>query len=36
MRDKTILFVEDDPDDEDLTLRALRKGRIAHEVIVAG
>jgi two-component system response regulator len=31
--DKTILLVEDNPDDEELTMRALRK--IANEVVVA-
>ncbi len=31
---KTILLVEDNQDDEDLTLRALRKGKISNEVIV--
>jgi two-component system response regulator len=35
MKEKTILLVEDDPDDEALTLRALRKNNIANEVIVA-
>ena len=33
--DGTILLVEDNPDDEALTLRALRKHKIANEVIVA-
>ena len=32
---KTILLVEDNQDDEDLTLRALRKANIANEVFVA-
>lgn len=32
---KRILLVEDNPDDEALTLRALRKHNIANEVIVA-
>jgi two-component system response regulator len=32
---KTILLVEDDPNDEELTLRALRKSNIRNEVIVA-
>ena len=32
---KTILLVEDNPDDEELTLRALRKSNIMNEVIVA-
>jgi len=33
--EKTILLVEDNKDDEDLTLRALRKANIANEVFVA-
>jgi two-component system response regulator len=33
--DKTILLVEDNPSDIDLTRRALEKGRIANELIVA-
>jgi two-component system response regulator len=33
--DEVILLVEDNPDDEALTLRALRKNHIANEVIVA-
>lgn len=33
--DKTILLVEDNPDDEALTLRALKKNNIKNEVIVA-
>ena len=33
--DKQILLVDDNPDDVDLTLRALRKNQIANEVIVA-
>ncbi|MGH8687743.1 MAG: response regulator [Burkholderiales bacterium] len=32
---KSILLVEDNPDDEELTLRALRKGNVANEVSVA-
>lgn len=32
---KTILLVEDDPNDEELTLRALRKSNIRNEVVVA-
>jgi len=32
---KKILLVEDDPNDADLTLRALRKSNISNEVIVA-
>lgn len=33
-REKIILLVEDNPDDVDLTLRALRRYHIANEVIV--
>ena len=33
-KDKPILLVEDNPDDEELTLRALRKHNLADEVIV--
>jgi two-component system response regulator len=33
--DKSILLVEDNPDDVDLTLRALKKNHIANEVVVA-
>ncbi|HEV8337059.1 MAG TPA: response regulator [Candidatus Polarisedimenticolia bacterium] len=35
MREKMILLVEDNPDDEDLTIRALRKNNIANEIVVA-
>lgn len=35
MDSKIILLVEDDPDDEALTLRALKKNRIQNDVIVA-
>ena len=35
MRNKTILLVEDNPDDEALTLRALEKNKIGENVIVA-
>ena len=35
MRDRTILLVEDNPDDEALTLRALQKNNIRNEVVVA-
>lgn len=35
MDTKTILLVEDNPDDEVLTLRALKKNRIENEVVVA-
>src|SRR5690606_37066418 len=34
MKEKIILLVEDNPDDEELTLRALRKAGIANEIIV--
>lgn len=32
---KVILLVEDNPDDEALTLRALRKNKVANDIIVA-
>jgi len=35
MMEKTIMLVEDNPDDEELTLRALRKASIANDVFVA-
>ena len=35
MKDKFILLVEDNPDDEALTLRALKKNNILNEVAVA-
>lgn len=35
MKDKVILLVEDNPDDEMLTLRAFRKGNILNKVVVA-
>lgn len=35
MADKVILLVEDSPDDEELTLRALKKNNILNEVVVA-
>lgn len=35
MSSKVILLVEDNPDDEALTLRALRKNNIFNEVVVA-
>lgn len=35
MQDSVILLVEDNPDDEALTLRALKKNNITNEVIVA-
>jgi two-component system, response regulator len=34
MRNKSILLVEDNPDDEELTLLALRESRILNEVVV--
>ncbi len=33
--DKVVLLIEDNPDDERLTLRALRKNNIMNEVVVA-
>ena len=35
MKDKVILLVEDNPDDELLTLRALKKNNVLNEVVVA-
>jgi CheY-like chemotaxis protein len=35
MKGKTILLIEDDPSDIDLTRRALSKGRILNELVVA-
>lgn len=35
MAQKTLLLVEDNPDDEALTLRALRKYNLANEIVVA-
>jgi len=35
MNEKIILLVEDNPDDEALTLRALKKNNVLNEVIVA-
>ncbi len=35
MPTQLILLVEDNPDDEELTLRALRKQNIANEIVVA-
>jgi two-component system, response regulator len=35
MNQKSILLVEDNPDDEALTLRALKKNNISNEVLVA-
>ena len=34
MKDKIILLVEDNPDDVDLTLRALRKNNISNDIVV--
>jgi two-component system response regulator len=35
MNDKVILLAEDNPDDEELTLRALRKSHVTNAVVVA-
>jgi two-component system response regulator len=35
MQNKVVLLVEDNPDDEALTIRALRKHKLANEIIVA-
>ena len=35
MSEKIILLVEDNPDDEELTTRALRKAKIANDIVVA-
>lgn len=35
MNNRTILLVEDNPDDVDLTARALRKFKVANELVVA-
>lgn len=35
MKDKTILLIEDNPSDIDLTQRALKKGHILNELVVA-
>jgi CheY-like chemotaxis protein len=35
VKDRTILLVEDNPDDEELTIRALRKNGIANQLVVA-
>lgn len=36
MSGKIILLIEDNPDDVELTLRALKKNNIANEIVVAG
>ena len=35
MAEKLILVVEDNPDDEVLTLRALRQGKVTNDIVVA-
>jgi CheY-like chemotaxis protein len=35
MKDRIIMLVEDNPDDEELTLRALRQANIVNEVVLA-
>jgi two-component system response regulator len=35
MPEKMILLVEDNPDDEELTIRALHKAKIANEIVIA-
>ena len=35
MTDKTILLIEDNPDDETLTLRALKKDNLVNQIVVA-
>jgi two-component system, response regulator len=35
MSNKMILLVEDNPDDEELTMRALRKANVANDIVVA-
>lgn len=35
LQEKTILLVEDDPDDEALTLRALQKNNVVNRIVVA-
>ena len=34
MREKMILLVEDNPDDEALTLRALKQSKLANEIVI--
>ena len=35
MNDQRIMLIEDDPDDRDLTIRALRKNNVLNPVTVA-
>jgi two-component system response regulator len=35
MAEKMILLVEDNPDDEELTIRALKQAKIANEIVIA-
>jgi two-component system response regulator len=35
MSERTILLVEDNPDDEEFTLRALRRAHVRNEIVVA-
>jgi CheY-like chemotaxis protein len=35
MAEKFIMLVEDNPDDEELTLRALRQAKIVNEIVIA-
>ena len=35
MAEKMILLVEDNPDDEELTIRALKQAKIANDIVVA-
>lgn len=35
MKDKVILLVEDNPDDEELTIRTLKKNHIMNEMVIA-
>ncbi len=36
VKEKVILLVEENPDDVELTRRALKKSRVANELVVAG